>query len=200
MDEDFHSRRISGLIWSVKSAIRSGWLYLRTWRCRPEADCGRAFKSASGYRRFYRERHDMSTFGLDHAQQIIGGVFAKSRDMGLKPITVAVLDAGGHVIALAREDGSSNLRPAIALGKAGGALALGVSSRRIGEMAAERPSFIASVGAISPQGIIPAAGGVIVLDEDDRPIGAVGVTGDTSDNDEICALYGIAEARLRAAS
>ena len=75
---------------------------------------------------------------------------------------------------------------------------LGVSSRAIGMMAAERPSFVAALGPISPLGVMPAAGGVIVVDGDKRTIGAVGVTGDTSDNDEACALAGIAAAGLTA--
>ena len=69
-------------------------------------------------------------------------------------------------------------------------------SEQIGEMAAERPAFIASLGPISPHGVVPAAGGVIVADDAGRPLGAVGVTGDTSDNDEMCALAGIAAAGL----
>jgi uncharacterized protein GlcG (DUF336 family) len=108
-----------------------------------------------------------------------------------------VLDAGGHAIALQRQDGGSNLRPQIALAKAGGALALGVSSRRIGEMAVDRPTFVAALGSISPQGVLPAAGGVILIDADGAPIGAVGITGDSSDNDEICALAGAGAAGLK---
>jgi uncharacterized protein GlcG (DUF336 family) len=142
----------------------------------------------------------MTALTLDAADRVIAAALAKGADLGLAPLSVAVLDAGGHLIAFARQDGASTLRPAIAAGKAGGALALGVSSRRIGEMAAERPSFIASLGPIAPQGIIPAAGGVIVVGADGRPIGAVGVTGDTSDNDEVCALAGIAAAGLSPAS
>lgn len=82
--------------------------------------------------------------------------------------------------------------------KAGGALALGVSSRKIAEMASERPTFIASLGLISPHGVVPAAGGVLVIDADGQLVGAVSVTGDTLDNDEACALAGIAAAGLSA--
>ncbi|WP_150291478.1 GlcG/HbpS family heme-binding protein [Sphingobium estronivorans] len=140
----------------------------------------------------------MSHISLDHANSIIATAFAKGRELGLKPLSVAVLDAGGHLIAFQRQDGASTLRPQIACGKAGGALALGVSSRTIGTMAVERPTFIASVSAMAPQGMVPAAGGVIVVGANGTPIGAVGVTGDTSDNDEICALAGIAAAGLTA--
>ena len=77
--------------------------------------------------------------------------------------------------------------------------ALGVSSRKNGEMAAERPAFIAAVSGIAASGIVPAAGGIIVKGADGFAIGAVGITGDTSDNDEICTLAGIAAAGLTAA-
>ena len=140
----------------------------------------------------------MTSITLAQADAIIAGAFAKGAELGLKPLGIAVLDPGGHLIAFARADGASTLRPQIALGKAGGALGLGMSSRRIGDMALERPTFAASLGPIAPHGVIPAAGGVIVVDAAGTPIGAVGVTGDTSDNDEICALAGIAAAGLTA--
>jgi uncharacterized protein GlcG (DUF336 family) len=139
----------------------------------------------------------MSRISLEQANALIAGALAKGKTLGLKPLTVAVLDAGGHVISLQRQDGASIMRPQIAIGKAGGALALGVSSRKIGEMAIERPTFIAALGPISPHGVLPAAGGVILIDADGAPIGAVGITGDTSDNDEICALAGAAAAGLK---
>ncbi|MFD0849858.1 GlcG/HbpS family heme-binding protein [Sphingosinicella xenopeptidilytica] len=140
----------------------------------------------------------MGYISLDQARTIIAAALAHGGQLGLKPLSVAVLDSGSHLIAFERQDGSSTLRAQIATGKAAGALALGLSSRRIGEMAAERPSFVASLGTIAPAGLIPAAGGVIVVDEAGRAIGAVGVTGDTSDNDELCALAGIAAAKLKA--
>lgn len=135
---------------------------------------------------------------LDQASAIVAAALAKSAELGLKPLSVAVLDAGGHLIAFQRQDGASILRPQIAVAKAAGALALGVSSRRIAEMAAERPSFVAALGPIAPGGIVPAAGGVLLVDDDGATIGAVGVTGDTSDQDERCALAGIAAAGLTA--
>jgi uncharacterized protein GlcG (DUF336 family) len=140
----------------------------------------------------------MHRLTLENANAIIDAALAKGAELGLKPLSVAVLDAGGHLIAFQRQNGASTLRPGIAMGKASGALALGVSSRRIGDMAAERPSFVGSLGAIAPHGVVPAAGGVIVLGDDGLPAGAVGVTGDTSDNDEACALAGIAAAGLTA--
>jgi uncharacterized protein GlcG (DUF336 family) len=140
----------------------------------------------------------MPALTLAHAQAITTEALRKGRELGLKPLTVAVLDAGGHTIALVREDGASNLRPGVAIGKASGALALGISSRKIADMAVERPTFVTSLSGISQGGIIPAAGGVIIVDGAGAPIGAVGITGDTSDNDETAALAGIAAAGLTA--
>ena len=133
---------------------------------------------------------------LELASKIIAATLQRRVEPGFKPLCVAVLDSGGHLVALQREDGASTLRPQIAMAKAGGALALGVSSRKIAEMASERPTFIASLGPISPHGVVPAAGGVLLVDAEGQLVGAVGVTGDTSDNDETCALAGIAAAGL----
>lgn len=138
----------------------------------------------------------MTRLTLEQANIIISAAFQQGKAMKLQPLTVVVLDAGGHMIALQRQDGASTLRPKIACGKAGGALALGVSSRRIGDMAVDRPSFVAALGPISEHGMIPAAGGVIVIGEGGVTLGAVGVTGDTSDNDETCAIAGITAAGL----
>ncbi len=140
----------------------------------------------------------LAHISLAQANRIIEAALAKAGELGLKPLSVAVVDAGGHLIAFQRQDRASSMRLQIALGKAGGALALGVSSRSIGAMAADRPSFIAALGPLSPSGIIPVAGGVIIVDAEGFPLGAVGVTGDTSDNDEVCALAGIAAAGLKA--
>jgi uncharacterized protein GlcG (DUF336 family) len=139
----------------------------------------------------------MPSLTLDQANRIVAAALAKGRELGLKPLCVAVLDKGGHLVALQREDGASNLRPQIAIAKASGALGLGISSRKIAEMAAERPTFIASLDNLAVQGIVPAAGGVLAA-LNDALVGAVGVTGDTSDNDETCALAGLAAATLTA--
>jgi uncharacterized protein GlcG (DUF336 family) len=140
----------------------------------------------------------MSRISLEQANSIISAAFAHGKTIGLKkPLSVVVVDAGSHVIAFQRQDGASTLRFQIALGKACGALAMGVSSRKIADMAAERPSFVASLGAIATSGVVPAAGGVIVVGIDGAPIGAVGITGDTSDNDEACALAGILATGLK---
>ncbi len=128
---------------------------------------------------------------LAQANALIEAAFAKGAELGLKPLTVAVLDPGGYLIAAQRQDASSNVRVRLAQGKAAGALALGVSSRAIGKMAEERPHFIASVRDLGEGGMVPVAGGVIVCDAQGAVLGAIGVTGDTSDNDEACALAAI---------
>lgn len=133
----------------------------------------------------------MDSVSLDQALQIAHEIIDKGRSSGYKPLTVAVLDAGGTVKVLLRSDGSSLLRPEIAVGKAWGALGMGLSSRAISNLAAERPQFAASLAALAGGKVVPAAGGVLVRDRQGEIIGAVGVTGDTSDNDEECALHGI---------
>lgn len=138
----------------------------------------------------------MSRITLEQAQAIVAGALKEGRSLGLKPISVAVLDAGGHLVAFAREDNSSNLRPQIATAKASGALALGVSSRAVGEMAIERPTFINAAAGLNPAGIVPAAGGVLIRNSAGEIVGAVGVTGDSSDNDELCGQAGITAAGL----
>lgn len=137
------------------------------------------------------------TISLAQADAIIAATLARGAELGLKPLSVAVLDAGGHLVAFRRQDRSSILRPQIAQGKAATALAMGVSSRNVAETAAQRPTFVAALSAIAPAGIIPAAGGVLVADAGGIIVGAVGVTGDTSDNDETCALAGVAAIGLR---
>jgi len=140
----------------------------------------------------------MHRLTLAQANALIDAAFAKGTELSLKPLTVTIHDPGGHLIACQRQDGASNMRVKLAGGKACGALALGVSSRTIGDMAVDRPHFIAAVDTMSEGGMVPAAGGVIVCDADGTVVGAIGVTGDTSDNDEACALAAIAAQGLKA--
>lgn len=140
----------------------------------------------------------MTSITLQQARMIVAAALDKGAELGLKPLSVIVVDAGGYPIAFERQDGASMGRFAIAMGKANGALQLGVSSRVVGEMAGDRPTFVSALAPLFPHGAIPAAGGNIVLDEAGMPIGAVGITGDTSDNDEVCTLAGIAAAGLSA--
>jgi uncharacterized protein GlcG (DUF336 family) len=110
---------------------------------------------------------------------------------------VVVLDAGGHDIALKRQDGSGILRADIARGKAWGALGMGFSSRELAERAQKVPAFIGALSSVSQGRLVPAAGGVLIYDEGRNIIGAVGISGDTSDRDEDCALSGIRTAGLQ---
>jgi uncharacterized protein GlcG (DUF336 family) len=139
----------------------------------------------------------MHRLSLTQANALIEATFAKGAELSLKPLTVTIHDPGGHLIACQRQDGASNMRVKLAGGKASGALALGVSSRTIGEMALERPHFVAAVDTMAEGGMVPAAGGVIVCDGDGTILGAIGVTGDTSDNDEACALAAIEQTGLK---
>ena len=139
----------------------------------------------------------MHRLTLSQANALIDAAFAKGAELGLKPLTVTIHDPGGHLIACQRQDGASNMRVKLAGGKACGALALGVSSRAIGKMAEERPHFVASVRELGEGGMVPVAGGVIACDADGTVLGAVGVTGDTSDNDEACALAAIEAVGLK---
>lgn len=135
---------------------------------------------------------------LAQASQIIDAALAKGRTMAFQPLTVVVLDAGGHTVALKREDGSGIARVEIATGKAWGGLGMGFGSRELFDRAAKMPHFIAAYAVATGGRMMPAAGGVLILDAQKKVIGAVGVSGDTSDNDEICAVAGIEAAGLTA--
>ena len=133
---------------------------------------------------------------LETARDIVAATREAGRGQGLKPLTVVVLDAGGHVVAVEREDGSSNKRFEVAYGKAHGALALGLGSRALMARAEQQPYFIAAVTPAVGGALIPVPGGVLVRDADGTLLGAVGVSGDSSDNDEAAAMAGIASAGL----
>jgi uncharacterized protein GlcG (DUF336 family) len=127
---------------------------------------------------------------LKDAQKIIELALQHGRKLDLMPLTAAVLDAGGHTIALAREDGASNLRPEIAHAKAFGSLSLGIGSRAIFDRAEQQAFFIQSVNALANGALVPSPGGVLIR-KNGLVVGAMGVTGDTGDNDEICAIFAI---------
>lgn len=135
---------------------------------------------------------------LDDARTIIAGARSAGRQAGMKPLSVIVLDAGGHVTAFEREDGSSNKRFEIAFGKAHGALALGIGSRALMARAEQQPYFIAAVTNAIGGALVPVPGGVLFTDGSGATLGAVGVTGDISDNDEIAAVAGITQAGFTA--
>jgi uncharacterized protein GlcG (DUF336 family) len=136
------------------------------------------------------------SIGLETARSITAGVRAAGKAHGLKPLTVVVLDAGGHVVSAEREDGASNNRFDIAFGKAYGALALGMGSRSLMARAEQQPYFITSAAAAIGGRLVPVPGGVLVKDATGTVVGCVGVSGDTSDNDELAAVSGIKSVSL----
>jgi uncharacterized protein GlcG (DUF336 family) len=139
----------------------------------------------------------MAGLTLAQAQTIVAAALKHAREKKFAPMGVVVLDARGAMRAYASEDGIALKRAEIATGKAFGALAMGVGSRTLGERAVERPHFVAAVTHVVGGSMVPVAGGVLIKGPDGF-LGAVGVTGDTSDNDEACALAGIAAAGLTA--
>ncbi|MDH4554888.1 heme-binding protein [Pseudomonas sp. BN417] len=140
----------------------------------------------------------MTTLTLETAVSISNHALATGREMRTAPLTIAVLDAGGHLITLQRQDGASMLRPQIAIGKAWGAVALGKGSRLIAADAQQRPAFIGAVNNLADGNLVPAPGGVLIRDAQGQVIGAVGISGDTSDIDEQCAVSAVEAAGLKA--
>ena len=134
---------------------------------------------------------------LGQAEAIAAATLEHGRAVGAAPLTVAVLDAGGHAVVLKREDGSGILRPQIAHAKAWGALGMGFSSREIGRRAEAQPVFFGTLATVAEGRLAPAAGGVLVRDANGAVLGAVGVSGDVSDVDEVCALAGVTAAGLQ---
>jgi uncharacterized protein GlcG (DUF336 family) len=128
---------------------------------------------------------------LETARQLVAGARESGSTRGLKPLSIVVLDAGGQVRAFEREDGASNARFEIAFGKANGALALGMGSRALMARAEQQPYFIAAAAASIGGALVPVPGGVLVQAVNGEVMGAVGITGDTSDNDEAAAVDAI---------
>jgi uncharacterized protein GlcG (DUF336 family) len=135
---------------------------------------------------------------LAHATMIVDKALEQGRALGLPPLTVAVLDAAGCLVSFKREDGSSLLRPDIAQAKAYGALALGIGSRAIAARAAAAPAFVSAVNVLAGGRLIPVPGGVLIRSSDKAIVGAVGITGAVSEQDEACAVAGIVAAGFAA--
>jgi uncharacterized protein GlcG (DUF336 family) len=135
---------------------------------------------------------------LAEAGAIVDAALRKGRALGCAPLTVAVLDAGGHLVAFKREDNSGILRFEIAFGKAWGALGMGFGTREIAERSAANPAFFTAMSAASHGRVVPSPGGVLIRDAAGLVVGAVGISGDTGDRDEECGLAGIAAAKLSA--
>jgi uncharacterized protein GlcG (DUF336 family) len=136
---------------------------------------------------------------LHQATIIVEAALRKARETGCAPLAVAVLDAGGHLKAFAREDGAGIVRPQIAIGKAWGALGMGVGTRTLARRVTEQPQlqpFFAALSALAEGRVVPAPGGVLIREAGGALVGAVGISGDVSDKDEACALAGIEAAKL----
>jgi uncharacterized protein GlcG (DUF336 family) len=136
---------------------------------------------------------------LAQAAIIVDTALKKGRETGCAPLTVAVLDAGGHLVAFKREDRSGILRHDIAYGKAWGALGMGFGSRELSDRAAKSPIFFGALSVIAQGRFVPVPGGVLIKDASGGVLGAVGISGDTSDKDEVCAVAGVEAAGLKAA-
>ena len=135
---------------------------------------------------------------LAQASAIVDVALKNARDSNLAPLTVAVLDSGGHLVAFKREDKSGILRFDIAFGKAWGALGMGFGSRTLAGRAAKTPQFFTMLAAASHGRMVTNPGGVLIKDASGNIVGACGISGDTSDKDEMCAVAGIEAAGLKA--
>ena len=142
-------------------------------------------------------RYATNGLTLAQANAIVQAALAKGRELDLLPLTVAVLDAGGQVKAMQREDGSSLLRPEIATGKAFGALSLGLGGRELARRAQSMQGFMNALSDIAGGRAVPVPGGVLACDAEGVVLGAVGISGDVSAQDEVCAVAGIQAAGLR---
>ena len=138
----------------------------------------------------------MAALTLDQASIIVDKALEKGRELKLQPLTVIVLDAGGQLKVMKREDRSSLLRPEIAMGKAWGTLGMGFGGREFARRAGANPVFLQALMAASGGRIVPVPGGVLIRDSGGEIIGSVGISGDTSDKDEACAVHGIQSAGL----
>lgn len=132
----------------------------------------------------------------NQARRIVMQALKEAREKVLKPMTVAVLDERGALVHLNSEDGSSLMRWKIAFGKAYGAIAMGLGSRALSERSSKQPQFIDAMNALAGGALVPVPGGVLVRSAKGQIVGAVGITGDNSDNDEACAVAGIEAAGL----
>jgi uncharacterized protein GlcG (DUF336 family) len=138
----------------------------------------------------------MKTLTLTAANCIADKALEKGKELNFSPLTVVILDAGGQIKVVKRDDGSSLLRVEIAMGKAWGTLGMGFGGREIARRAVKQAGFYSALSDMSGGRMVPVPGGVLIKSAGGEIIGAVGISGDTSDNDEICAVYGISAAGL----
>ena len=137
-----------------------------------------------------------SSLPLAAAEKIVDAALAAGEKHQMMPLTVVVLDSGGHTVAMKRQDGCGNMRAGVATGKAWGALGMGLPSRLIRDRLPDRPAFQGALAAVSDGRFVPVPGGVLVCDSEGYAIGAVGISGDTSDEDEFCGIEGVKAAGL----
>ncbi|MGE3244690.1 MAG: heme-binding protein [Beijerinckiaceae bacterium] len=140
----------------------------------------------------------MTDLTLEKSQIILAAAHKYARDNSLNPLAIIVLDDRGALRTGLSDDGTSFLRWKVAFGKAWGAVAWGAGSKRLEKVAQERPQFMAAAAHLADGGILPVGGGVLIRDANKRIVGAVGVSGDTSDNDEAAAIAGIKAAGFEA--
>ncbi|MBY0381528.1 MAG: heme-binding protein [Xanthobacteraceae bacterium] len=140
----------------------------------------------------------MTALTLDTARKILDAALAKAAQLKTKPMAIVVLDARGAIRASISQDGTSLMRHEVAHGKAYGAVALGMGSRSIFKRANEQPYFVDAVNTMARGALIPVPGGVLIKDAAGDVVGAVGISGDTSDNDETCCVAGIEAAGFKA--
>lgn len=138
----------------------------------------------------------MTQLTLSQAQKMLADALAHCRAHNFNPMAVVVLDADGAIRAAASEDHTTFMRWRVAYGKAYGAVAFGMPSRRMNNMAAERPHFVAALNGLAAGDVVPVPGGVLIRDASKKILGAVGISGDTSDNDEAAAVAAIQAAGL----
>lgn len=143
----------------------------------------------------YYVKHLVVNLTLKDAEAIADRALAIGREQSMLPLTVAVLDAGGHMLVFKREDGSGIMRGDIATGKAWGALGMGISSRTIRDRLSNRPAFQAALGAASQGRFVPVPGGVLICAES-GVVGAIGISGDASDKDEYAAIEAVKDSPL----
>lgn len=138
----------------------------------------------------------MQPLDLLTATHIASNAIRIARETGVKPLAVAVLDTAGHPLAVLRDEQASFLRPKIATGKARGCLGMGFGGRELARRAQAMPAFFDAINSLTGGEVIPVAGGVLIRNDQGLILGAVGISGDTSDNDERCAVQAIDQAGL----
>jgi len=138
----------------------------------------------------------MDRLTLQAASLIADKSLEKGRELGFAPLTVAVLDAGGQIKVLKREDGASLPRPEIATGKAWGVLGMGFGGRELARRDAKMQMFFGALSDLADGKMVPVPGGVLIRSASGEVLGSVGISGDASENDEVCAVHGIKAAGL----